>query len=367
MIDVAARSTSPGFPLALLGVPFDSVTMAQAVGMIQEMMRCGRPRYVLTANVDFLVQCRRDEALHRILMQADLVLCDGTPLVWFSRMLGNPLPERVAGSDLVPVLLASAAERPFRLFLLGGSEASNQMAAGRIATDYPSVTVCGRYAPPYSSLETMDHAEILRRIHDATPDLLLVSFGCPKQEKWIAAHLQALRVPVVMGVGATIDFLAGRVPRAPVWMRRWGMEWLFRLAQEPGRLLGRYARDLGVFGACVCAQLWRTRVRGFLVRSAVQPPRIESLGNQHRIVFSGRLDRTVVDGSGALLRVLDQPGNACELDFERVRFIDSTGAGFLLRLSRVAGECRPVLLKPSRQVRSTLRLMRLTRFFRVVA
>ena len=246
--------------VAILGVAFDNVTVAETLSRIQDMIASRRPHYVVTANVDFLVQAQRDGELRQILAEAHLVLCDGTPLVWVSRLLGNPLPERVAGSDLAPQLIRLAAKNHYRLFLLGAAPEANEQAAANVRAQFPNLRVA-RYSPPFRPLPEMDDAEIAGWIRAARPDILLVAFGCPKAEKWMARHYRALGVPVVIGVGGTIDFLAGRVKRAPVWMQRAGLEWLFRLCQEPRRLFKRYATDLWHFGRAIGAELWRVKFR----------------------------------------------------------------------------------------------------------
>ncbi len=250
----------------MLGVPFDNITIQEAVALVEKMVVSGRPHYFVTPNVDFLVQARKDVELRRILLDAHLVLCDGMPLVWASRMLGNPLPERVAGADLVPRLVSLAAEKNFRIFLLGGTVNSTANAVARLQAEYPGLAVAG-YSPPFDPLLAMDHEGIKRRIQEFQPHFLFVSFGCPKQEKWLAMHHQSLGVPVCAGVGGTIDFLAGQLKRAPAWMQRTGTEWLFRLAQEPRRLFRRYVEDLTVFGGAILAQWWRLRPRGRGLRS----------------------------------------------------------------------------------------------------
>src|SRR6185436_16019915 len=250
-------NSSMAAPVAILGVPFDSVTTAETIDIIARMIESRRPHYIATANVDFLVQAAQDIELRRILFDAHLVLCDGTPLLWASRLLGNPLPERVAGADLVPLLIQVAAQKGYRLFFLGATSESAEKAVANLQRQYPKLVIAGHYSPPFSQLLEMDHDEIKRRIKEARPDLLFVSFGCPKQEKWMAMHYRTLGVPVSVGVGATIDFLAGQVRRAPRWMQRSGSEWIFRLAQEPRRLFRRYLNDLGVFGLSIVRQWWR--------------------------------------------------------------------------------------------------------------
>jgi exopolysaccharide biosynthesis WecB/TagA/CpsF family protein len=174
----------------------------------------------------------------KILIHADLVLCDGKPIVWASHLAGRRPASRVAGSDLIPLLLQRSAERGWRIFLLGGSPDVAAEAARRIAA-HPTLPEVAHYSPPYGPLEGMDNEEIHERIRSAKPDIMLVCFGCPKQEKWISRNLGSLDVPVVIAAGATIDFLAGSVARAPVWMQREAaLEWIFRLAQEPRRSSG---------------------------------------------------------------------------------------------------------------------------------
>jgi len=248
-------------PIAILGVAFDPMTITSAADKIGAMITERRPRFVVTPNVDFLVQAQHDAELHRILVDADLVLCDGKPLVWASRWLGNALPGRVAGSDLVPVLLQRAAERGWKIFLLGGADGVGTEAARRIAADYPALPSVAHYSPPHRPLAEMNHAEIIARIRAAAPDLVLVCFGCPKQEKWIFQNYRAAGVPVMIGAGGTVDFLAGRLRRAPLWMRRTGIESFFRLWQEPRRLFRRYAGDFFSFIPALTAQLWHLPAR----------------------------------------------------------------------------------------------------------
>jgi N-acetylglucosaminyldiphosphoundecaprenol N-acetyl-beta-D-mannosaminyltransferase len=245
--------------VSILGVPFHPMTLPGALERIEAMVGDGGCHYVVTPNVDFLVKTQRDPELRQVLVHADLILCDGKPIVWASHMLGESLPCRVAGSDLIPPLLQRAAEKKWRIFLLGGSPEVASEAARRVSASYPSIPEVSHYSPPYRPLDEMDNAEIVRRVRASKPDIMLVCFGCPKQEKWISRNRHLAGVPVMIAAGATIDFLAGTMARAPVWMRRAGVEWLFRLAQEPRRLARRYADDLFHFFPGVLLQRWRQR------------------------------------------------------------------------------------------------------------
>lgn len=245
--------------IRMMGVPFDRVTMAGTLDRIQEMISIRKPHCIATANVDFLVQARHDSTLRRILNEAHLVVCDGTPLVWLSRLLGRTLPERVAGSDLVPKILNRAEQEGWSVYFLGGQEQVLQQAVQNVQARHPKLHIAGSESPPFSPLDKMDHEGICQRIREAQADILLVSFGCPKQEKWIRQNYEAAGVPVNIGVGATIDFLAGAVKRAPRWMQICGLEWVFRLCQEPRRLLKRYATDLVVFALAASRELITNR------------------------------------------------------------------------------------------------------------
>ena len=207
-------------------------------------------------------KAQRDAELRSILVHADLILCDGKPIVWASHLLSGILPARVAGSDLIPLLLNRAAARGWKIFLLGGSPEVAAEAARQIAISHPTLQDVAHYSPPYGPLAEMDNAGIFDRIRAAKPDIMLVCFGCPKQEKWISRNLLFLDVPVMIAAGATVDFLAGSMARAPTWMQRSGTEWVFRLVQEPRRLARRYADDLIHFFPAVLLQKWRQRPAG---------------------------------------------------------------------------------------------------------
>ncbi len=361
---IGAIPTARAWPIGLLGVPFDNVTKVEAVARIEAMIATRQPHYVVTANVDFLVQAQRDVELQRILLEADLVLCDGTPLLWASRWLGNPLPERAAGSDVVPLLIRAAAEKGHRIFLLGGGLNVAAEAAGRLQKQYPALVISGHYSPPFCDLLEMDFPEIARRVRAARPDVLLVSFGCPKQEKWIAMHYHLLGVPVLMGVGATIDFIAGRIKRAPALMQRTGTECLYRLAQEPRRLARRYAGDLLRFVPSIARQYWNLRA---LPRFSTTKESLTSVRapDSQQIRMTGNFNAATLNRKRSFFHEALQARSHCEIDLSQVRFLDSTGAAMLVQWRRRlhAHGKRFVLLNPSVEVRHTLKLMRLTGHF----
>jgi len=263
-------STEPGVTSLALTEParlfighlaIDRVTLSTAIDEIDALVAAGRGGMVATPNVDHVVVAERREDFREAYATADLVLADGMPIVWASRLLGAPLPEKVSGSDLVFPLMERAAERGWRVFLLGAGPGIAEAAAESLRRK-PGVEVVGTAAPHVRCGQGEDDPEgdaAAGVIRAARPQLLLVAFGAPKQELWMHKHRVDLSPAVMVGVGASLDFLAGRVRRAPRWVSRAGFEWLWRLVREPRRLWRRYLVDdprfLGV--------LWRTwRERG---------------------------------------------------------------------------------------------------------
>jgi len=225
---------SVAFPksVVLLGVRVDDVTSEEALAIIEGFIQEGTPHQVVTVNPEFVMAARRDKEFRRVLNAAHLALPDGIGLVWASRLLGRPLRERVAGSDLVPKIAALAAERGYRLFLLGAAEGVADEAARRLREQNPGLVVAGTYA---GSPAVEEEDEIVALVREARPHVLFVAYGAPQQDKWIARNLERLGVPVCMGVGGALDFIAGVVKRAPLWVQRLGLEWLHRLLHQPWR------------------------------------------------------------------------------------------------------------------------------------
>ena len=230
----------------IANVLFDNVTMSQAVDQIVAMAhKHDKARFVCTGNLDHLVMLDRDPDFAAVYHCADLVLADGAPVVWLSRLLpsarSGAIQERVAGSDIFWELAKVSHEQGLKLFFLGGVPGVADRAREAVLARYPKANICGTYCPPFESFATEEEqARIRETVSEAAPDILMVAFGAPKQEKWIAANRDVLQVPVSIGVGGSFEMAAGRVRRAPLWMRRTGMEWMFRFFQEPRRLYQRY-------------------------------------------------------------------------------------------------------------------------------
>jgi N-acetylglucosaminyldiphosphoundecaprenol N-acetyl-beta-D-mannosaminyltransferase len=223
----------------------------------------GPCRYVVTPNVDHTLLLKKHVELQRAYEQAALVLADGMPVVLASRLFGKPLPERVAGSDLVPALFAAVTPaNPLRVFLLGAAPGVAVRAARAIEQCYPGVLPVGCLSPPFGfENDAAENEIILRAVAEAQPHVLIVGLGAPKQELWVYRHAHLLKVNVALCVGATIDFLAGEKARAPRWMQQSGLEWLHRLATEPRRLAGRYAQNAWGFPLLVWRE-WREQGLG---------------------------------------------------------------------------------------------------------
>jgi N-acetylglucosaminyldiphosphoundecaprenol N-acetyl-beta-D-mannosaminyltransferase len=225
------------------GLDLDPVTFAEALDEIATLVDRGEGGAVFTPNVDHVVQAERHAAFREAYARADLCLADGMPLLWASRVLGSPLPEKVSGSDLLLPLMRLAAERAWRVYLLGGAPGVAVEAAEKLA-DELGVNVVGTDSPMVDLDGLAERSdEIVEQVAATRPDLVLVAFGAPKQELWIDRFGSRIRPAVAIGVGASLDFVVGRTKRAPAWMSRVGLEWLFRLGQEPRRLWRRYLID----------------------------------------------------------------------------------------------------------------------------
>lgn len=242
--------------IELLGVPLHVVRFCEAVDLCIRLAQGDRPSYVVTANVDHVMRFSRCPEVRPLYTQADLVVADGTPLIWASRLLGTPLPERVAGSDLFPALSAKAADNDLSVFFLGGAPETAQRAADILQARHPQLRVAGTYCPDYGfEKDDAECARIVGMIRAARPDILFVGLGSPKQEQWIVSNREACGARLSIGVGISFSFLCGDVIRAPRWMQRIGLEWLHRLHQEPHRLWRRYLLEDSRFLALVARDL----------------------------------------------------------------------------------------------------------------
>jgi N-acetylglucosaminyldiphosphoundecaprenol N-acetyl-beta-D-mannosaminyltransferase len=218
--------------LFILGVRVDAITFDATLARIEGYIADGRPRQIVTVNPEFVMASQSNAEFRRVINEAALALPDGTGVWWASRRLGCPVPERVPGVDLVARLASLSAARGFRIYLLGAMPGVAEMAAKVLCDRYPGLIVAGTYA---GTPRVEDEAGIIAQVRAARPHILLVAYGAPAQDLWIARNLDRLGVPVGIGVGGAFDYLAGVHPLAPRWLRRIGLEWLYRLVTQPRR------------------------------------------------------------------------------------------------------------------------------------
>lgn len=228
----------------LMATHVNNLTLAETAEAIGQFIEERRKAYVVEINVDVMIKIENDEELRRITEDANLVLVDGQPLVWVAKLYRRPVKEKVSGSDLSIELCRMAAEKGYTVFILGGKEGIADQAKEKMEAQYPGLQVVGTCAPPLGfEKDEAELAKVRQGISAVSPDIVLCCLGCPKQEKWIDANWRDIDARVFLCAGATVDFLAGNVKRAPAWISRIGMEWFYRFLKEPRRLFKRYFID----------------------------------------------------------------------------------------------------------------------------
>ncbi len=243
------QANSPFSRIDLGNVAIDVATEAETCAHIAECLERGRGGNVVTVNLDHLLRCKRSADYHQLVSRADLVVADGMPLVWASRMQGTPLPERVAGSSLCLSLAATLASSSRRIFLLGGDPGVAEVAAEVLSQRFPGLQIAGTYCPPFGFEKDPAQLELIRRrIAESAPDVVYVALGSPKQEQLIERLRSEFPGVWWTGIGISLSFITGDVRRAPRWVQRIGCEWIHRLVQEPRRLGRRYLVDGIPFG-----------------------------------------------------------------------------------------------------------------------
>lgn len=230
--------------IKFLNTEVDNVTMDEAICKIDELIKNKKPSYVVTPNVDHIVKLEYDKEFQDVYKDADLILTDGMPLIWISKLKGNPIKEKVSGSDLFPKVCELAAYKEYKVFLLGAAEGVAQKASENLKKKYKGLNVVGTYSPSYGFEKKEEEIDyIIKIVNELKPDILAVGLGAPKQEKFLYKYRNELNVPVSLAIGASIDFEAGTINRAPKWMQSSGLEWFYRLIKEPRRMFKRYLID----------------------------------------------------------------------------------------------------------------------------
>ena len=228
----------------LLNTYVNNLSMAETLREICHLIEKKQKSYVVAINVDVVMKMEKDKYLKKITDEANLTLVDGKPLVWISKWHKRPVKAKISGSDLVPELCKVAAKRGYSIFIIGGKEGIAEKAKENLERKLKDIKIVGTYAPPLGFEKDEDELRKINTMISAVhPDILVACFGCPKQEKWIYENYQKYDATVSICAGATVDFLAGNVSRAPRWMCEHGLEWAYRFIQEPRRLFKRYFID----------------------------------------------------------------------------------------------------------------------------
>ena len=230
--------------IKFMNTDIDNLTMAETLNEIDKLIQKKNCSYVVPPNVDHIVRLEKDEELQKVYKNASLILTDGKPLIWISKWYKTPIKEKISGSDLFPRVCQLAANKNYTMYLLGAAEGVADTAARNLMKKYPGLNIVGTYSPPFGfEKNEQEMNKIKTQIQDVHPDILIVGLGCPKQEKFMYYNCKELGVPISFGLGASIDFEAGNIKRAPKWMSNHGLEWLYRFLKEPKRLFKRYFVD----------------------------------------------------------------------------------------------------------------------------
>ncbi len=247
----------------LLGLPFDAITLDEAVDRISQAVRKRTPLFLSTPNLNFLIASQTNPAFQHSVLDSDLSVADGIPIVWIARLLGVPIPERVAGSDIFQSLMRGDVG-PIKVYLFGGENGVAKKAASRIRSLNGPLSCVGYYSPGFGSIEQMSSPAIIAEINASGADFVIVALGAAKGQAWIEKNRNNLNAPVISHLGAVINFAAGTVNRAPEWMRKWGTEWVWRIKEEP-KLLKRY-----FFDGCALIGLFLRNILPAIIRGRAQ-------------------------------------------------------------------------------------------------
>ena len=351
----------------IYGVPFHNVTFEEAVEWIIARVRSGRPANIATANLDFVMRAWRDPELQRILIDADLVLADGFPIVKLSPFFGTALKARVTGSDLTPMLAERAAKEGICVYGLGAADGVAEEAMRLLKEHNPALKVVGTYSPPYAPLLEMDHREVLRRLEKAAPDILFVALGAPKQDKFISMHVRGWNIPVSIGVGGSLDFITGTQKRAPAWMRKIYLEWLWRLCLNPKRRFARYSANIH-FLMSASKQMWQIhrmpdRPVSFQHLEESDLARLAALGLRQEYFRPLESEEDALRFMAQIREHSD--GKSVLLDIHSIPWLNSLELGTLLEINkqRRAQGKRLILYALRPKVRRLLETCRLTDYF----
>ena len=230
--------------IKILNTYINNISLHETLSKIEQFIHNQKKAYIVAVNVDVIMKIEGDNYLKEIVNKADIVLADGKPLVWISKIYKRPIKAKISGSDLVPLICQMAERRGYSIFILGGKEGVALKASERLVEHFPKINIVGTYAPPIGfEHDIVELEKANKAISEANPDILITCLGCPKQEKFIYENINIYNAIVSICAGATVDFLAGDIKRAPKWLSNVGLEWFYRFIQEPKRLFKRYFID----------------------------------------------------------------------------------------------------------------------------
>lgn len=336
----------------LAGLPFDCVSIAEACELICDAARTRRRLVFATPNLNFVALARRDGDFRRLILQTDLSLVDGMPLVWLGRRVGIPFQERVAGSSLIDALRASVQRPPLRVFFLGGLPGIAERASRALSTEGRGLVGVGGAYPGFGSVEEMSNSAVLEQINDSNADLLIVAMGAKKGHQWISQNADLLNVPVISHLGAVVNFVAGSLRRAPKPIQDIGLEWLWRILQEPS-LAGRYWHD----GLSFLQMLWVLSKHRAQSRTSSRQVKVSTTHHDQTdtIHVRGHLAGDGIELVDNELRRSMTPGRSLVLDLAALTGVDSRGVGWLyaIRFRQIAGSVA-IIPPTSREVIAAL-------------
>ncbi len=332
------RSETPDFNRnihCLLGLPFDASTLEEAVARIRAAIDQRTPCFVSTPNLNFLIAAQKNAAFRNSVVHSDLSLADGMPIVWLAKLLGIPIPERVAGSDVFEALRNSSGKR-IKIYFFGGPTGIAEQAARQINTERKGMECVGFESPGYGSVQDMSSASTLEKINQSGADFLVVSLGAAKGQAWIEHNLEALNVPVVCHLGAVVNFVVGNVQRAPRWMQRTGLEWLWRVKEEP-ELWRRYFNDCRALLLLCVTKIPSNLVYAWRFGAGMNGGQqtafkwVESTDGKYIQLFGNCTQENIPAFRSACTRWFDS-GQAHSIDISSVGYIDPAFLATLLML-----------------------------------
>lgn len=241
----------------VLGVPMSALSMNEAIAAIDEWIHQGQRQYICTIDVHALVESHFASDVRDIYRSAGIAAPDGMPLVWLLHQSGYHAADRICGPDLMPMVFRESQSRGYRHFLYGSTEDTLSLLRQQLNRNFPGAKIVGYHSPPFRPLTCDEEREIDELLNAANPDIVWVGLGAPKQDRWMAAHRNTLKAPILIGVGGAFEMMAGKVKRAPRVLRRTGCEWMFRMIQEPRRLSRRYLKSNFQFVLMLASQRWR--------------------------------------------------------------------------------------------------------------